>query len=193
MSLAPAPRSVSVCSLQDVPYSMSLSIPTFSQGNVVGNHTDSYISFLEESFLVERNEYDLSGKLLWQVKRELAVFNEHKVLPRSSTIIYFDGTMVTSLREYNELLLPIEERLYIDGVQQMCKHYRYEGEKLVVVDQTNYTVQGLFSRRQYDQLISRDGATYSKRQVLDAQGKIVSESAEIAAEELVAAGVCIEV
>lgn len=193
MSQSPALQPVSILPLTEQPISMTLTIPTFSMGNVVGHHQDSYISLFNESFLLERKEFDLSGKMLWQVRRELALYNDHHVLPQSSTIVYQDGTMVTSLREYSPALEPLEERLYVDGVQQMSKLYTYEEKKLVHVDQTLYTVQGLFSRRQSDQLISRDGATFAKRQILDGEGKVLVEYPEVPAEQLVESGVCIEV
>lgn len=192
MSL-PQQQSASSVSLSHLECSISLTIPSFSQGNISGYHIDSYCSFLEETYLVERKEYDLSGNLLWQVKRELALYNETEVLPQSSTIVYKDGTMVISLREYSKTLQPTEERLYIDGVQQMCKVYNYEGEKLIGTDQTIFTVQGTFSRRQSDQLIVRDGNSFSKRQVLDAEGNVISDYPEVASEELVSTGVAIEV
>lgn len=193
MSSSPALQPASVLSLNDLQVSMTLAVPTFSNGNVVGQHQDSYVSIFNESYLLERKEFDTSGKLLWQVRRELALYNESQVLPQSSTIVYQDGTMVTSLREYNNALEPLEERLYVDGVQQMCKIYSYDGEKLVNVDQTLYTVQGLFSRRQRDQLVSRDGTTFAKRQLFDKDGKVIADYPEVASEELITSGVCIEI
>ncbi len=189
---APSPKQ-SPISLASLECAMTLTIPTFSQGNIVGYHIDSYCNFLEESYLVERKEYDLAGNLLWQVKRELALYNESEVLPQSSTIVYQDGTMVISTRDYADSLQPIEERLYIDGVQQMCKQYSYADGKLIATDQTIFTVQGTFSRRQCDQLITRDGNTYSKRQLLDAEGKVVTDYPEVASEELVSTGVAIDI
>lgn len=191
---SPHQSSAASCvSLASLECAMTLTIPTFTQGNIVGYHIDSYCSYLEETYLVERKEYDLSGNLLWQVKRELGLYNESTVLPQSSTIVYKDGTMVISLREYTTLLQALEERLYIDGVQQMCKTYNYQGEKLVGTDQTIFTVQGTFSRRQCDQLITKDGHTFSKRQVLDEQGKVITDYPEIASEELVNTGVAIDI
>lgn len=172
--------------------SMSFTLPTMSQGQIIGFHVSRFIMCETESYLLERKEYDSQGNLLWHVQRDLASYDDKAVLPQESTIVYRDGTVVTSKREYGEVLEPVKEYLYIDGVLQMEKNYHYEEGKLITVDQTLYTLSGDFSRRQQDILIAKEGKTYAKRSLLDQSGGIIQEFPEVLTEELSLSGLAID-
>lgn len=175
-------------------YNLQLTIPTMSQGMVTGHHINSYVGWGEESFLAERQELDSTGEVLWHVKRTLAVFNDSEVLPQESTIIYRDGTMVTSKRTYTMKLKPASETLLIDGVMQMHKVYGYnEKGKMVSLDQTLYKTNGDFSRREVYQLQMREGKSYMHRDDFDAKGQNIASYPDVATKELIPSGVVIDV
>lgn len=171
---------------------MSFTIPTMSQGQIIGFHVSKFVMCESESYLTERKEYDCHGNLLWHVKRNLALYGEKEVLPQESTIVYRDGTVVVSKREYNDIFESSMEFLYIDGVLQMEKMYHYEEDKLVAIDQTLYTLSGDFSRRQQDKLIAKEGKIYAKRSLLDKAGDIIQEFPEVLTEELSLSGLAID-
>lgn len=175
-------------------YKLQLTIPTMSQGMVTGHHINSYIGWGEESFLAERQELDSSGELLWHIKRKLAVFNDTEVLPQESTIIYRDGTMVTSKRTYTMHLEAATETLLIDNIVQMHKVYSYDEEnKMIAIDQTIYKTNGDFSRREVYRLNTKSGKSVMQREDFDAQGKKVAKYPDICTKELIPSGVVIDV
>ena len=163
-----------------------------SQGQIIGFHVSIFVMFESESYLTERKEYDSQGNLLWHVKRTLASYEGKEVLPQESTIVYRDGTVVVSKRQYNEMLESSVELLYIDGVLQMEKAYHYVDDKLVTVDQTLYTLSGDFSRRQQDTLVAKEGKMYARRALLDKAGGVIQEFPEVLTEELSLSGLAID-
>jgi len=122
----------------------------------------------------------------------LASYEGKEVLPQESTIVYRDGTVVVSKRQYNEMLESSVELLYIDGVLQMEKAYHYVDDKLVTVDQTLYTLSGDFSRRQQDTLVAKEGKMYARRALLDKAGGVIQEFPEVLTEELSLSGLAID-
>ncbi len=193
---ATSPESVvtPIAQQLEVSYNLQLTIPTMSQGMVTGHHINSYVGWGEESFLAERQEMDSSGDVLWHIKRKLAVFNDTEVLPQESTIIYRDGTMVTSKRTYTLSLKTASETLLIDNIVQMHKVYGYnEKDKMVAVDQTIYKTNGDFSRREVYRLRIKDGKSVMQREDFDATGKKIAQYPDICTKELIPSGVVIDV
>ncbi|MBP7057304.1 hypothetical protein KBB08_02330 [Candidatus Gracilibacteria bacterium] len=174
--------------------SLELTIPTMSQGQVTGHHTNTYCEWEDESYLLERKELDLSGQELWHVQRTLAVFNATDVLPTASTIRYRDGTMVTSERTYTEQLETATEALLIDGVLQMRKVYSYNANhELIGLEQFVYTISGEFSRHERYALVSKGEKNYLKREELSSDGALVKDYPMVMANSLIPSGVMIDV
>lgn len=194
--MSPSSSSVLVPSVTklEVSYNLQLTIPTMSQGMVTGHHLNSYVGWGEESFLAERQEMDTSGEVVWHIKRTLAVFNDSEVLPQESTIIYRDGTIVTSKRSYTATLKTASETLLIDSIPQMYKAYSYnEKDKMVAIDQTIYKTNGDFSRREVYTLQMKEGKSFMQREDFDQKGKKIATYPDICTKELIPSGVVIDV